>query len=1011
LSWLGNAFYAARVLKFDAFELDEERFELRHDGQVIELRRKVFDVLCYLVTHSDRLVTKEELLEAVWPREAIHEAVVAQNIAILRKVFGDKRDSAKVIQTVHGRGYRFVASVTRPEQKSARAASQPFIGRESILAGLEASLDDALGGRGHIVVISGEPGIGKTSTVDRLGARALERGMRVLAGRCYEGEGAPAYWPWTQILRAAAGQGDRVPVLAALSSAEKESGALRSEPLDSAEARFRLFQGVAEFLARVARAQPLLLVIDDLHWADDATLHLLRFLTRELRTLPVLVAATTRDVAHPQTAAELVLSALIGAPHVRRVYLGGLSQAETQQLVAATLPGALSASTLQEVYALTEGNPFFVSEVTRLLADDAGTLEVEQRLGAELPRRVREVIALRMQGLDSETRRVLSIASVIGREFNLAVLAQVAELPRAELLALLERASAARVAREVAAGDDHAPPGQYRFVHALIRETLYGALTEPQRVRYHAQVGRALEAQLGVDAEAHASELAQHFYRAASSEGVERAVFYCRRAAEQALELLAFEQAVHYYRRALDALSAQLPVDELLRFSLKLALGSALFRAGEDGNPSLLGAAEIARRLGRPDLIGAVVLAMCGWPRFGKSGRTANLELMPLLREALAVPLADDALRVRLLCVHALNDREVPFDERVERTRDALAQARALGNDEVLHDALLPRILLLQTPEATEERLSLATELCEVAERLGSKERMFAAYELRVQPLLALGDLGTADREIARCEMLASELRLPRCALSVLRFQLERALGDGRLDEIRALTREAVRVHGQAENSPGYQVSMFMWRTHERVLRGDRPWFERHVDDLASRVDRSMLLRGHVAYMCAAFGRLEQARACYQPLLDPRFLDSARDEDWLMGLVHTADAAGVCRDAEAARSLYPRLLPHAALNVTHFGWLIYFGSCAHWLGVLAALIGEADGARAHFEAALDMNTRMGARPAQHRTEFEYAKLLMATEPPRARELLRSARSGAERIGMLGLSAEANALLG
>jgi hypothetical protein len=109
--------------------------------------------------------------------------------------------------------------------------------------------------------------------------------------------------------------------------------------------------------------------------------------------------------------------------------------------------------------------------------------------------------------------------------------------------------------------------------------------------------------------------------------------------------------------------------------------------------------------------------------------------------------------------------------------------------------------------------------------------------------------------------------------------------------------------------------------------------------------------------------------------------------------------------------LYPRLLPHAALNVTHFGWLIYFGSCAHWLGVLAALIGEADGARAHFEAALDMNTRMGARPAQHRTEFEYAKLLMATEPPRARELLRSARSGAERIGMLGLSAEANALLG
>jgi DNA-binding winged helix-turn-helix (wHTH) protein len=999
------------IWAFGEFELDEDRCELRRSGQVVELRRKVFDVLRYLVAHGNRLVSKEELLSGVWPGETIHEAVIAQNVAILRRALGDSRQAATAIQTVHGRGYRFVAAVTLQAPLAAPSTALdappvprlPFVGREQVMQELERLLEAARAGSGRFGVITGEAGIGKTRTLEELASAATARGVRVLEGRCHEGEGAPAYWPWKQILQAAAREGERA-LFSDLS---------RSEPLDSADARFRLFESITAYLSRIARAQPLLLIFDDLHWADEATLHLLRFLSREVRALPLLVLGTSRDPDSHAAPTGALLSSLIGGTHVHRIYLSGLSPTATRELVATTLDRDLGEPTLRELHALTEGNPFFVHEIARLFAGDAAGAAGGGDWRLCLPRRVREVIGLRMQTLGPTAQRVLSLASVIGRDFSVAVLEQVAELPRAELLGLLEAATRARIvseldARSAGEGPAPAPPGHYRFAHALIRESLYGALPEPERVRLHEQVGRTLEALFGVDAEAHVSELAQHFYRAASGGDVERAVAYCTRAAEQALDTLAFEQAVFHYRRALEALACRLPIDEQRRFSLKLALGSAQFRAGEDGNSALLGAAEIARRLTRPDLLGHVVLAMCGWPRVHRRGRTANREFYPLLTEALAAPL-DNApvLHARLLSQVALNcPEETAPAQQIALSREALDHARALAHDEALHDALLPRLYLTQAPEDTALRLSLATELLEVAERLGHKERIFTAHELRAQPLLALGDLPGADREIERCEQLAHELRLPRCALVVQRLRLERALGDGRFDEIRSLTKEAVQIRGPAEASPGYRVSLFMWRTFERTLRGDRAWFDRHIDGMAAEACKAYLMRSHVAYLFALFGRLAEARACYQPLLELDALDRPRDDGWLMMYSLTAEAAALCGDRAAAELLYPRLLPHAALNVTHFEWLIYLGSCEHWLGLLAALLGKRDAAVAHYEAALAMNAKIGARSALARTSIAYARLLDGGDSSFARRLSRDAGMLAHELGMHGVLHEA-----
>jgi DNA-binding winged helix-turn-helix (wHTH) protein/tetratricopeptide (TPR) repeat protein len=1032
------------IWSFGAFELDDEHYELRRDGQVVELRRKVFDVLRFLVSHHDRVVTKDELLQGVWPGETIHEAVVAQNIAVLRKVLADSREAARVIQTVHGRGYRFVAAVERrgaaissaaPGQARATLASpaQPFVGREHAMQELGRLLRAALDGRGRFAMLTGEPGIGKTRTLEELAAQARALGMRVL-----EGEGSPAYWPWTQVLRAALADADAARLLARLGDGGAELSQLMSElrgrfaapprpqPLDAAEARFRLFDAITSLLAQLARAQPLLLTFDDLHWADDATLHLLRFLSREVRPLPLLVVGTARDVhAGVEPARGSLLATLSSGTHVQRVHLSGLSPDATRELIAATVPRALSEPRLRELHALTEGNPFFLHEVLRLLADDGAGGEDGWR--KELPVRVREVIGLRLRTLGADAQRVLSIASVIGRDFGVAVLEQVAGLPRAQLLELLAGAADARIVRAAgSAGDGDAgsagPSGQYRFAHALIRESLYGALPEPERVRVHDQVGRALEALFGVDAGEHASELAHHFYRAASGGDVERAALYCVRAAEQALDLLAFEQAVFHYRRALEALACRLPIDEQRRFELKLALGSALFRAGEDGNPALLGAAAIARQLDRPDLLGRVVLSMCGWPRFGRRGRTANHDLYPLLSEALAADRLAPALEIRLRAALALNcPIETSLEAQVELSDRALELARAGDDEQALYDALLSRVQLTQAPEQTQRRLELATELLASAERLGERERIFTARDLRIQPLLALAEVEAADREIEACAQLAGELRLRRCSLQVLRLRLERALGDGRLDDIRPLTEQAVHVRGKAAPSPGYMVSLFVWRTFERALRGHRPWFDRNIAALAAAADKTPLVRAHVAYLYALFGRRDDARACYQPLIDGPLIDARRDEDWSMIVVSVSEAVAACADRAAAEFLYPRLLPHAALNVVHYEWLIYFGSAAHWLGQLAAVLGQDEAATAHFEAALAANARLGARAALARTSVAYARTLLARSAAsadeaaqhaalaRSRALLRDAGSLADELGMASLAREAREL--
>ena len=494
------------------------------------------------------------------------------------------------------------------------------------MAALTADLDAAAGGRGGVVLVAGEPGIGKTRLAEELAAAAVARGALALWGRCWEGEGAPAFWPWIQVVRAyvqtvdpaalrsemGAGAADIAQVVSAVRDQLPELPAPPS--VEPEAARFRLFDSLAGFLRTAAARRPLLLVLDDLHWADAPSLALLRFLGRELEhaTGPLVVGIyrhTEVDRGQPLVA---TLADLTRGQHSRRLLLGGLDEREVAGFVALVAGVAPSPELASAVYRQTDGNPFFVTEVVRLLASQSRLDHAEggsPALAAGLPEGVRAVVAERLGRLSDGCRQVLEVAAVVGRDFELRVLEPASGLDSDRLLELLEEAEAARVITEVPGG-----LGRWRFAHALVREVLYEGLPAARRVRLHGRVGEALEAVYAADPGPHLAELAHHFVVAAPGGQAmgDRAVRVATAAGRRALELLAWEEAAGLFERALAALELAEQPDQQQRCQLLLALGEARMAAGDvaAARSAYQQTAELAKRIDAPEALARAALGL-----------------------------------------------------------------------------------------------------------------------------------------------------------------------------------------------------------------------------------------------------------------------------------------------------------------------------------------------------------------------------------------------------------------
>ena len=464
-----------------------------------------------------------------------------------------------------------------------RRAAGTFVGRTWELETLEAGLDDALAGRGRLFLAVGEPGIGKSRLADEFASRAKQRGAGVLWGRGWEGDGASPYWVWAQALRSyvRARPPDVVsasigPHGAQLAQLVPELGEVDPEPLDPESARFELFEAVTAFLRAAAREETLVLVLDDLHAADEASLLMLRFLAGELAEIPIAVLGTYREEVdcEPESGALAELRRL----PARQLRLGGLAPAEVARFVEVSTGVEPSKKLVEAVHAETEGNPLFVGEVVRVLAAEGRLTEapgVDWRL--QVPAGVHEETAQRLRALSKDCRRVLTIASALGREFSTEVLESVSDMSEEEVLEGLDEAFAARVLTEVPGA-----PERMRFARARTRDAVYNDLSTARRARLHYRIGEALEELYGAD-DQHVDELARHFFLAGPGGDVGKTIDYSRRAGDRAVGLLAYDEAVRHYEHALRASERRKDKDEREKSELLLALEEARAHSGEPG--------------------------------------------------------------------------------------------------------------------------------------------------------------------------------------------------------------------------------------------------------------------------------------------------------------------------------------------------------------------------------------------------------------------------------------------
>jgi tetratricopeptide (TPR) repeat protein len=885
--------------------------------------------------------------------------------------------------------------------------SQIFIGRDIELAELSAGLDDAAAGRGRLFVLSGEPGIGKTVLAERLAIRAQDQGARVLWGRSWEGGGAPAYWPWIQVVRSLledpvgsvqVDEGVNAPYIARLLPELTERFGEHRDPApstQSAAARFRLFDAVAGLLRRAAAARPLLIILDDLHAADAASLLLLRFVVREMRTARALVVATYRDTeAHSRPEiAEVVAELVREGPSLR---LRGFDRAEVRRFMENLTDTTTSESDLSRICAATGGNPLFIREVVRLIVADPSAGR-----GGVIPEGVRAVIHQRLGVLDAEAVRVLSVAAVVGQDFELPLVAQVCGLDPHRLLESLARAERSDLVTRTPSTT------AYRFAHGLVREVLYDDLPVAIRRELHDRVGAAIERLYGPDSISHLGELAYHFSQVAAAGEAVRAVGYAVKAGDQAMEAYAYEEAALQYRRALQALPFVGP-DEGRRGELLLRLGDAQARAGDyqEAKQSFLRAAEIARRLNAPEQFARAALGV-GEPQVEG---LVDQQLLALLQEALdGLSQEDSALRARVLARFSL---ELSFSDdpalretlRDSLSRQALEMARRLGDTGALAIALRARWLATWGPHGLAERSQLSDEMLRLARERGDREMELVGRARRITSSLETGDMPAAEADIAAHVRLAGELRMPYHEWAATTLQACRALLDGDLGAAEAL---AQRAPALLSGRPIARLACLNQMTYIRWEQSRLGELRDAWQEIVERFPQTGFGMAWLALADTALQRHDDARRALRAQVDA-LASLPRGGLWLSTLAATSLAAAHLEDPDAAAAVYPLLLPYASrtiiIPVPHPA--VCCGSASLYLGLLASALSRWDEADAHFAAAIQDNSGLHARAFLARTQHEYARMLIrrgqTADQDRAFALLDHAEAAAHALGLVAL---------
>ncbi|KZS62899.1 hypothetical protein A4G28_06235 [Mycobacterium ostraviense] len=884
-----------------------------------------------------------------------------------------------------------------------RITDSAFVGRERETQQLRAAIDDAISRRGRSVLVGGESGIGKTRLVSEVAAYAALRGAQVLWGRCYAGAGAPAYWPWVQVIRDYAHERDAKTMASELGSGAFEIAQIVSEvreqlpeipespPLDAEQARFRLFDSISRFLIGASDRQPLAIFLEDLHQADRPSLMLLQFIARELARSRVFLLGTYRDDEladdHYLNVVLTALSKERGYAHIR---LRGLSDHNIKAMLEAVLQQPLKRrgelKLAETVCRESEGNPYFAEEIARHLIDSQVLVwrkdrwVVDFREGQELgiPRGVREVVSHRFEALPAETLKLLSTAAVIGREFDLQILTRISGLEANAVLAQLQPALDETIVRPCIG-----EPGGYVFAHGATRDALYDDLPALHRCQLHIAVGEALEQVYEERIESHLSQIAYHFAKAAPRGDIAKAADYAWWAAERAVATYAYEDAVSLYETSLRLFDSLSEVEPRRRCDLLLALGDANWRAGEaeHARATFGEAAETARDLAMNEHYARAALGYGGSAARISITDQADERLVAMLTEALdMLPARDTALRVRVLARLALELRcKQAMDEAGRASAQALDMAERVGDPKVLLLAMHSRQWSTLGPHGIAEAVASGKELVRLARIVGDRDMEFEGHHLRLIAHAQLGDFHSVDEEIAVCDRLADELQQPQYLWQAAVFRTMRALMQGRYQEAGGLALETLSIgqHAQPEAAAVvFGAQSFLTRLADGSL-------EQLTDvgrEAAARYGQAW--PAAYVWLLTETGQLDEARARFAELAADGFRALLRTSDWLTSICMLSVASVAIGDREAATGLYGLLAPYGDLCSLFLAGAGCLGSNQAFLGFAAAAAGHDRNAIRHFDLALSRNAEIGSTYVTPRVCYEYARTLLS-QPERA----------------------------
>jgi hypothetical protein len=866
-----------------------------------------------------------------------------------------------------------------------RAASGLVVGRDGPVELLEGAWQRALAGEHHMVVVSGDPGIGKTTVAAELALRLHAGGALVLYGR-WDEEGLAPY----QAIREALGSYAAVcpkPLLRADLASHAEDlarllpdigarvGGTRAALADDPDAeRRRLFDAVGEWLDAIAARHPVLLVLDDLQWAERSSLLLLRHLLDAPPSSPMLIVVTLRDGDVEGMGPLHTLGLFEAGDDVERLELGGLAAFAVERLIEQALGRQVDAEEAEISRWLTDetaGNPLFVQEILRGL-DPTDPAVALRAVRERLPDRLHDVVRWRLGRLGPEVGEALVAASFIGEEFGLDVLSATVGRPLIDVRHRLDDAVHAGLVRD-AAGE------RVAFAHAIVRRTLQEELPPDDAAGLHGRIAAVLAERAGDGASA--AEIAYHYLRAADTaagaglgpaaadgrgaggcdpDTAALAVRWGRAAADQARRETAFEGAVWFLDRVVDV-HDRVGGDPALACELRLELAGAHDRAGEftARDRRYLEAADLARQLDRTDLFTRAAL---GYGGRLPAAAPPNPIARSLLDEALArLPRTDSRSRALSLArlAHVLAVA-APHGERRVVSDEAVAMARRLDAPVVLASVLVSRGLALDGPDDVDEQLEIGAEVIAIGEQTGDPDLVLQGARARVQPLFVLGRHREALALARELSALADQVRHPDHLRIASMWATLWAGLEGRFDEALALAdalRDELRVAGHSQALIMNMAQTFVLRLLHGGLEALRGTVE------AARQLEFFRLGGwaQLAWLEAATGNVERAAELLGEV-DPDDLASEdRGYVWLPTVIGATGAATLIGHSGWAAAAHAALSPYAGRNCV-MGYASFLGAADHHLGTLDAVLGRIHAAVARLEAGLERHRALGARP-------------------------------------------------